>query len=238
MKKLEKLKPVTLQEQLYNELLNAIRNGTYKPGDKIPTEFELSDMYQVSRVTVRAAIQQLVNRNELIRKAGKGTFVKQHLHTEVLHKGGSFTENCLQRNAKPSTRVVGSRIIANDLEFLKDLKTADGKVLEVTRIRLVDDEPCIVEVDYFPTSYDFVLAEENRSTSFLALITKKTGIAAEQFIDQFTIATAGREYAGYLECAPRTPLLKVTQSVKTRDDRIIYINEQYILTSKYIYVKS
>jgi len=147
MKTLDKLKPVTLQEQLYNELLNAIRNGTYKPGDRIPTEFELSEMYQVSRVTVRAAIQQLVNKNELIRKAGKGTFVKPHPHTEILHKGGSFTENCLQRHARPSTRIVGSRTIRNNLEFLKDLKTPDEKVLVITRIRLVDGGPCIVEVD-------------------------------------------------------------------------------------------
>ena len=70
------LSPITLKEQLYQEILTQIKNGTYKPGDKIPTELQLSEMYDISRVTVRQTMARLVEEQILVKRAGKGTFVK------------------------------------------------------------------------------------------------------------------------------------------------------------------
>lgn len=56
MSKLKQLSAVTLQEQLYLELLESIKKGKYKPGERIPAEMQLSQMYEVSRVTVRKAL--------------------------------------------------------------------------------------------------------------------------------------------------------------------------------------
>ena len=63
MSKLKQLSAVTLQEQLYLELLEGIKKGKYKPGERIPAEMQLSQMYEVSRVTVRKALDQLVKDN-------------------------------------------------------------------------------------------------------------------------------------------------------------------------------
>ncbi len=236
MKPLIKLNPITLQEQLYKELLNSIDSGDYKPGDKIRTEYELMEIYHVSRVTVRAAIQQLVNEGKLEKKPGKGTFVKQKAYTEFVIQGGSFTENCLQRHAKPSTFIVDSNIINCPDSSLKVIADTDNKLIKITRIRYVDSDPCIVEIDYFPTDFSFLLSEKGKSSSFIKSIVKKTGIIPDQFVDQFTIEHANKEYAAFLKCPIRTPLLKVTQTVNAQSS-IVYINEQLILTSKYIYVK-
>ena len=75
MQEIKQLNAITLQEQLYNELATQIKSGKYKPGDRIPPELKLSEIYRVSRVTVRNAIQQLVNEDLLIKKHGKGTCV-------------------------------------------------------------------------------------------------------------------------------------------------------------------
>ena len=131
MKTLKKLTPITLWEQLYNEIKKDIDNGKYKPGDKIPTEFELSDIYKVSRVTVRAAIQQLVNEDILIKKTGKGTFVKQQVHVETIIKGGSFTENCCQRGAKPSTEIVECKLSNGTKELIDKLGSQSDKIIEI-----------------------------------------------------------------------------------------------------------
>lgn len=63
-----------LYSQLADAILNAIKAGEFKSGDKIPSEEELRKMYGLSRVTVRTAIDSLVEKNILI-KTGKGTFV-------------------------------------------------------------------------------------------------------------------------------------------------------------------
>ena len=78
----------------------------YKPGDKIPSEPQLVNTYNISRVTVRNAIQQLVNDGVLIKKHGKGTFVKSAVYTEGFFSGGSFTETCLQMKATPYTHII------------------------------------------------------------------------------------------------------------------------------------
>ena len=238
MNTLKKLTPVTLWEQLYNEIKGDIESGKYKPGDKIPTEFELKDLYNVSRVTVRAAIQQLVDENILIRKSGKGTFVKEQIHVESITKGGSFTENCRQRGAKPSTVIVDCKLTDGPKEILADLEATTNKLVEITRIRYVDDVPCIVEVDYFREEYNFLLKDDIKDRSLIEYLTEKIKITPETFTDFFTIDYANKEYASYLNCPIRTPLLEVRQVVKSRNGKVIYINKQFILTSKYIYVKS
>lgn len=235
MKQLKKLTPITLQEQLYKEILNKIENKEYNPGDKIPTEFELAEMYNVSRVTVRGAIQQLVNQNKLEKKSGKGTFVKQATYTEVTCKGGSFTENCLKRNAKPSTKLIDSAIIKCSEEF-KELADKENNILVIKRIRYVNEEPCIIEIDYMPTSFDFLLKDKSEK-SFLKLIAKNTNMFPNEFIDMFQITYANKEYSKYLECPLRTPLLNVRQKIQA-NKKLVYMNDQYILTNKYIYVKT
>lgn len=238
MAKLKKLNPITLQQQLYDEILNDIKTGKYKTSDKIPTEYQLSETYQVSRVTVRAAIQQLVDQNILIKKAGKGTFVRSPLYTEVIFKGGSFTENCLQRNAKPSTKIIEAKIDDCPSNDFSSLASKENKIIIIKRIRFVDDIACIVEVDYLPTSFDFLLLESNKDSSFLKIIAENTGLMADQFIDKFSISFANKEFASYLSCPIGTPLLKVSQTIKDANDQIIYMNDQFILSEKYVYVKT
>ena len=106
MQEIKQLNAITLQEQLYNELATQIKSGKYKPGDRIPPELKLSEIYRVSRVTVRNAIQQLVNEDLLIKKHGKGTYVKTQVYTEEFFSGGSFTDTCLRMKAKPSTQII------------------------------------------------------------------------------------------------------------------------------------
>lgn len=238
MKQLNKLSPVTLQQQLRDEIVSGIRNGTWCPGDQIPTEYELSKMYDVSRVTVRGAISQLVSENILVRKAGKGTFVKEAApYQEGINMGSSFSANCLSRNVRPSTVIARHSIRKAEGEE-SGLADDNGNILEIIRIRLVDDDPCIVEVDCVPTSFSFLLDDQPESKSFIRTIEKRTGAHADQFIDRFTIEKASKEFANYLHCPVRTPLLKVMQVVNTPDGKPLYRNDQYILTSKYIYVKS
>lgn len=64
-----------LYKQLQENILDSIQNGTLKPGDKLPTELELSETNQVSRVTVRAALDSLTSGGYLVRIPGKGTFI-------------------------------------------------------------------------------------------------------------------------------------------------------------------
>ena len=226
------LSPITLKEQLYQELLTQIQNGTYKPGDKIPTEMQLSEMYNVSRVTVRQALSKLVDKQILVKKTGKGTFVKPHTFVEGYFGGGGFTDTCLRMNATPSTQIICTETIPSPLQ----LKGVLGEsVIHITRLRYVDDIPSIIEEDYFTTSNTFILQENLAKTSLLTLVYEKTGLMPAKFENFFRVTHANKNHAKLLQCSLGNALLEVTQNVMTSDEKLIYINQQYILSERYVY---
>ena len=87
MSKLNKESSVALYQQLIDEIKDQIASGKLTTGDRLMTEFELSQEYNVSRITVRKAIEVLVEENILIKKQGIGTFVAEK---KTDKKCGSF----------------------------------------------------------------------------------------------------------------------------------------------------
>ena len=230
----EKNIPLTLQEKLYNELSNQIKSGKYKPGDKIPSEPQLVNTYEISRVTVRNAIQQPVNDGVLIKKHGKGTFVKSAVYTEGFFSGGSFTETCLQMKATPYTHIISIDKEKAD-EQIHSILSEKNELVTIKRVRYVDDVPSIVEIDYFSNDYSFLLNENIENTSLMKIIIQKKHVIMSNFEDKFTISYANKEFSELLNIPSGTPLLEITQTVSSPDNQVVYINKQYILTSKYVY---
>ncbi|HJC57759.1 MAG TPA: substrate-binding domain-containing protein [Candidatus Eisenbergiella intestinipullorum] len=69
------MKQQPLYEMIYREILGGIEDGSYGPGDRIPSEKELSEKYRVSRITSKKALEMLAEEGKIIRMAGKGSFV-------------------------------------------------------------------------------------------------------------------------------------------------------------------
>lgn len=226
------LSPVTLKEQLYQEILTQIQNRVYKPGDKIPTELQLSEMYDISRVTVRQTLARLVEEQILIKRAGKGTFVKTPPFVENYFSGGSFTDTCLRMNATPSTQIIQTETILSPSELEDKL----GKnIIHITRLRCVNGIPSILEEDYFPMENTFLLQENLTDTSLFSLICAKTGRMPSKSEDFFRIVYATKKQAELLDCSLAHALLEVSQNIMDSDKKLIYINYQYILSERYIY---
>ena len=89
-------------------ITSQIKNGTYKPGEKIPTEPELAELYQVSRITVRRTVEELCTQGYLIKHQGKGTFVKSPMIFRKFEsqKNMSFSESCHQNDRIPESHVL------------------------------------------------------------------------------------------------------------------------------------
>ena len=72
-----------LYQQIKGLVLQSLQAGEWKPGDTIPSEFELAARYKVSQGTVRKAIDELAKDHLLVRRQGKGTFVATHAEQQV-----------------------------------------------------------------------------------------------------------------------------------------------------------
>lgn len=73
--------------QIYQELLREIRNGTYQPGDRLPSEILLCERFDASRITVAKAIQQLQSEKLVSRISGSGTYVEAPVQTQAFQFG-------------------------------------------------------------------------------------------------------------------------------------------------------
>lgn len=183
-----------LYVQLMDELEASIRNGVYKPGDKIMTEAEMAREYGVSLITVRKAVGSLMEKGLVVRKQGKGTFVTKPKYSRNMKKLQSFTEMCEQMGVKPGARVLENRLIAADKKVADRLGIEPGSnVVYISRLRLADGEPVQVEKSYFPLKYAFLLEEDLNNGSMFECLKEKAGakVASSEKMIELCRATAG-----------------------------------------------
>ena len=146
-------KRLPLYYQLMDIIIEKIESGELKEHDKLPSERELCEMYNVSRTTVRQTLQELEKENYIYKKHGKGTYVAPKVIDQSLVKFYSFTEEMKKLNKTPSSKVLEFELISCDSQLAKHLDTQEGvRLYKITRLRLADHEPMFYERCYLPWS--------------------------------------------------------------------------------------
>jgi GntR family transcriptional regulator len=236
MDKIDPKNAVPLYKQLYQVILKAIEDGTFCPGDKIPSEEELQKQFSISRVTVRNGLQLLVDDEFLLKIHGKGTFVADGMFPKQKFSGGSFTDVCLRMNAKPVTHIIGRALQPVKQRIAEKLGIKTGEnIIYIQRLRLVNDVPYILERDYCPLGLNFLLDAKLENASIFNLIRENLGITPACFEDHFEVGYASKKDAALLECDPGTALLRIDQLISTKNTKILYYNEQLVCSNRYKY---
>lgn len=177
------------------------------PGAAIPSERELMATYDVSRATVRRAIESLVAEGLLHRSQGKGTFVARPRVESNLHLA-SFSQDMRSRGLTPSTRLMRVDEERPPADVARSLRLgARGTAWRVDRVRLADDQPMALEQGWYPCAALPGLDTQDLTGSLYTLFAEHYGIvidAAEQTLwgEAAEGATARR-----LEAPVHTPLL-------------------------------
>jgi GntR family transcriptional regulator len=151
---LDRASPVPLHVQLKEALRGQILNGVWGPGDLLPAESELCSEFEVSRTTVRQALAELTRESLVVRERGRGTFVAPPKLTErAVERLSGFFEDMVTLGLPPVSQVLKQGIVpANDQVAARlDLKPG-ARVVEIERLRLVQDEPVVLTITYLPHS--------------------------------------------------------------------------------------
>jgi len=225
---------VPLYIQLKETLRTEITANRLKAGDKIPTEVELSDKYNISRVTVRKAITELVEEGYLVKKQGKGTFVQtQKIDRKILHLK-SFTASCEAHGLKVTSKVIKKEIIDADTNQKERLMLeADDQLIHIQRVRFADDLPLMLENNFYSFKRYKFLLEENLDGSLYELLQEKYNInlnnAGETSLE---IARASEKEAPLLDVTVGEPLFYL-ETVVSDGDIPVYLGKQYIIGERY-----
>lgn len=227
---------IPLYEQVYSALCRDIELAIYKSGDQIPAEGYLCEKFHVSRVTIRKALQKMVDKKILVKRHGIGTFVSSPFVESTLAQN-SFTRCCEQMNAVPATKVisVGWEKAACWLAELLEIQE-NTRVICVKRVRRANEIPVIFEKDYFSEEHAYILSADLENVPIRESIVKNTGYEVQRYQDTFEVHFADKEEGEWLLCPAHTALQGVSQIVYGENNRVLYYNEQYIRSDIYKYV--
>ncbi|MCY6959823.1 GntR family transcriptional regulator [Clostridium brassicae] len=152
MKTVSKKSPIPLHYQIKEILQEMIENEELKPGDAVPTERELCEIQGVSRMTVNKAIMALVNEGLLYREQGKGTFVAKPKENKEIAGLKSFTEEMKDKGVKTETKILSFKIkqATKRIKSILNMIDVDNEVIEISRLRMSEDEPVAIETVWIP----------------------------------------------------------------------------------------
>ncbi|MBW3082484.1 GntR family transcriptional regulator [Bifidobacterium phasiani] len=139
----------TRTEQLEQEIIARIADGTFKPGDKLMSESELSERYQVSRGTVRRALEGLKRRRLIETRAGAGSYVA--FHGRDLEGADGWTTASVRSGVPTTTRLLSCDLVDRP-DALADEPQAADMFYRIVRCRLFRSMPISHETSYLPAT--------------------------------------------------------------------------------------
>lgn len=231
-----------LYQQLMEEIKEAIERGKYKCEEKIPSEPELSEMYSVSRITVRRAVDELCAEGYLIKKQGKGTYVgrpKLQRKIERTDDAMSFTDMCKANGMEHTVRITDMQHVParkDEIQFLN--LEPEAKLLYIQRVHCADGEPIQIENNFYPLErYRFLETEDLEQCSLFHLLYDKYGI--NPFGTRKTtleIVRASAQHAALLKVPVGEPLFYLNAYfIDAGTKQPLFIGRQYIAGSRYVF---
>lgn len=226
-----------LYKQLEEKLRKEIESGERPSGSRLPTENDLSESYQVSRVTVRKALAGLSELGYLERRSGKGTFVTEKKLQRGITSGVlGFTQMCQMLGAVPGAKI--TKIALEDpSEKDAELMSLDKseKILVLERIRYADNRPILLELNKFPESFSFLFSE-NLNNASLYEILKKHNIVLNHSQKALDIVFANAKEAKSLEIAKGYPLLRIESVIHNEDRTVTNLCRQLCIGDRFKFI--
>ena len=169
-----------LYQQVANDLREAIVNDVYHVGARIPTEPELSHLYGVSRITVRKAIEILVDEGLLAKRQGKGTFVQEAHRAPMVHEDrraalNGFSASCRQNGLEPGSTLLRCEVV-DVPPVAREFFGEGARLIAIDRVCMADGTPIMVDHCLFAREgHEFLETAELENASIFDLIRNATG---------------------------------------------------------------
>lgn len=224
---------VAMYQQIADELKKQVLTGKLKVGDRIMTESEISQAYDVSRITVRKAIEILVEDGILVKKQGKGTFVAQKRLTRNGTAFMGFSENCERDGKTPGTKLLSASLEEATASDERNLDLQEGeRVIVIRRVRYMDGVPVILEENHFPQKkYAFLLGENLERSLYVIL--KEHGILTYGGKRRVSVCRANGEEAKYLDVEEGEALILMKDVCVDPDGFVIHSCKSLICPDRY-----
>ncbi len=225
--------------QLADILREKIDDGEWEPRSAIPSERQLETLYDISRTTIREAIDMLVRQGYLYREQGRGTYVSPQKLQKAMLDLTSFSEDLLRRGIQPGQIIRSLEWVIPHPKILQKLELPPAsQVLRIERIRLGNGTPIGLQTSYLALKDGQEISREEleKQGSLYAILQEKFRIIPSEADETLEVTLATREEAVLLEIVEGAPLLLSERVLFAQDRRpvefvkILYRGDRYRYT--------
>ncbi len=228
---------VTKQTETRERVLDLIER--LDVGQAIPSERQLSTDFGVSRLTVRAALDDLVREGFLVRRRGSGTFVSEPKIAQELTMT-SFTDDMRSRGLRPASRTLDLQVTPAGARLGRFLHVSPSEPIVVaTRLRLADAESMAIETLHVPASLVPGLSARDLEThSFYELLRERYGVVIASGVQRIEPTVTNEEESAALRVPLHAPAFLFERTSRSDDGtvvefvRSIYRGDRYVLVSE------
>lgn len=213
--------PMPLYYQLKQILATRIDSGEWKPGDILPTEYQIQDMFDVSRTTVRQALSELESEGKVSRYRGRGTFVNKPKISHNPEEYPNLAARLSQQGIRAGWRLLSHEWVSPPEEIAEQLQVTTGqKVFCLRRLRLEDDDPIGYHTAYVAPDFASIIDKssftEGGSLRYLRAVNTLDHSTANRILEA---VPASSEESTLLDVPKGAPLLQIRRLVISADNK-------------------
>lgn len=225
--------PVPIYVTIADDIKNKISHGEYTAGSKIPSERKLCSQYNVSRMTIRHAINKLVIDGYVYSVKGSGTFIAEKKIEKQKNKFSSFTEDMKSKGLSPSNIIVSFEKMLPS-EIIADRLGIDSfeAVFRIERVRLANGEPMSYEIVYRPVKYTPNLKEEDLLGSLFEKL-KEDGLKLSHSEQTIEAVLSNERTSQLLKIGKDVPLLVIKATTFLEDDTLLEYSRNFYRADMY-----
>jgi GntR family transcriptional regulator len=225
---------IPLYRQVEQVLEEKIISAEWSVGSQLPTEQELSNIFDVSTITVKRAVIELVNKGYLFRQRGKGTFVLGSVKEQDIN---SFISLTTESEEQHPHELISFCVEEADSEIAEKMNLQNDKtVITVKRLKIENNEPMALEFTYLPFARCSNLTPDDINSELIYNVLKnKFNISlgrAKLFIKPFILL---EDKADLLQVESGTPVFEWERFTYTKQEEIIEYSKFYVRQDKETY---
>jgi len=231
MIQLSRSSPVPIYYQLAEALREQIESGALKPHERLLSERELSESYNISRMTARQALSKLEVAGYIYRRQGSGSFVAEPKIRQGLLGLSSFTEDMRQRGLSPGARVLSIELVSTNADLIRRFQAeANEQFVKIERIRLANGEPMALE--FCSLRHKFCPGIEEldfTDRSIYETLRERYNIYLGRADQTIEVKSASEYEAQVLNVKQGTPMWQMERLTYLEDTRIVieYVRSTY-----------
>ncbi len=220
--------------QVKEDIEKRISDGEYRSGQRIPSERTLCTQFNMSRMTVRQAINELVKEGKVYREKGRGTFVSSpHL---LQRNVKSFTDTLRERGYTPRTQIIEFSTVFNLKEISKLMGVPyDTKFYKLKRLRLGNDIPMALETVYIEKEKCPDLDQYDVSESLYRVLERYYQYKTDNISCDIDACIANKFMMNTFHMQKKGALLTVTGITYVEGNEKLFYEESYYRPDLYKY---